>query len=692
MKKKLAKILPITKSGYDWKYCSIGGVTRVSIDTGEDIAHLGELDEKMWTVLSCPVKGLEFPERTLALMDSDGDGRIRVQEVVSAAQWLCRVLVDANLLRKGAAELPLSDINIEDADGKELRDMAKHILDTLDKKGGTLTIDDLDAYRKIVDERIHADFESRGPVAVELPYGEHSDALLAAVEALRDKINDHFLRCRLVRYDEGSAAVLDMSVERLGSISQNNLAVCGDELATYPLARADKEAVLHLDGSINPVWQAAVDALRKALADAKEESATLTENQWNTLCERLSVYAKSKAEATEQHQKELDEALAAELAVSTPIEKLLHLYRDFYRLLHNFVIMSDFYSTDYKAIFQAGKLYVDQRCCELCLRVADMSKHADTMAGLSGMYLIYCTCTSKVKNATMDVVAVLTDGDVDDLRVGKNALFYDRDGLDWDATIIKIVDNPISIRQAFWSPYRKFGNWVSEKITKSASEKESKQFEEMTSKADTATTNLAVKVEGGEAENKVNDKKAQMFDIAKFAGIFAAIGLALGAIGGVLVSVGGFVGDRWYNIILLIAAVVIIISGPSMFLAWLKLRKRNLGPVLNANGWAINSKILVNVRFGATLTGLAQYPKLVLDDPFAEKKTPAWKKWLWGIIAVAVVVFAILFFTKSLPWQKEAVDSEEDQAVEAVEEVVTDAPDADTADPLAENSEVSAAN
>ena len=52
----------IAKNGYDWKYSVVGGVTRVNIETGEDIAHLGELDQKLWTVLSCPVKGLEFDE------------------------------------------------------------------------------------------------------------------------------------------------------------------------------------------------------------------------------------------------------------------------------------------------------------------------------------------------------------------------------------------------------------------------------------------------------------------------------------------------------------------------------------------------------------------------------------------------------------------------------------------------------
>ena len=73
--------------GYPWKYCSLGGVVRVNITSGEDIAHLGELDQKLWTVLSCPTKDLAFDERTLQLIDADGDGRVRVQEVVAAAEW-----------------------------------------------------------------------------------------------------------------------------------------------------------------------------------------------------------------------------------------------------------------------------------------------------------------------------------------------------------------------------------------------------------------------------------------------------------------------------------------------------------------------------------------------------------------------------------------------------------------------------
>ena len=55
-----------------------------------------------------------------------------------------------------------------------------------------------------------------------------------------------------------------------------------------------------------------------------------------------------------------------------------------------------------------------------------------------------------------------------------------------------------------------------------------------------------------------------------------------------------------------ILAIILIISGPSMILAWLKLRKRNLGPILDANGWAVNAKVKINVPFGASLTRIGR--------------------------------------------------------------------------------------
>jgi hypothetical protein len=261
------------------------------------------------------------------------------------------------------------------------------------------------------------------------------------------------------------------------------------------------------------------------------------------------------------------------------------------------------------------------------------------MAPASGICLVYFDCFSKVKNEKMTIVAAFTDGDVDNLAIGRNALFYDNNGLDWDATVIKIIDNPISIRQAFWSPYRKMSNMISKQIEKIASAQDSKV---------THTSSEYI-----ENTPKLTDPatKTAPFDIAKFAGIFAAIGLAFGAIGSVLTSIiGGFLALVWWKIPLALAGIILIISCPSMILAWMKLRKRNLAPILDANGWAINARATINIAFGSSLTQIAKIPRnsrLDLNDPFHKKKNITIPIiFILSLILLALVIGYCFFFAK----------------------------------------------
>lgn len=667
----------ISKQGYDWKFSTVGGVTRVNIENGQDIAHLSELDQKLWTVLSCPVKGLEFDERTLALLDSDHDGKLRVHEVVAASQWLCKVLADMDYLVEGRDSITFGAIRHDTDEGKQVVEAAKMILGKLDVNKEEISLADVKAYMDVYEEKCKAEYSAGETEPYEPPYGEGSDAAEAAVNAVRQKIADWFMRCKLVQFDEDAAGALDVQVEKIAAISAGNLNDSVGEISAYPLARPRKEGLLPLAEGLNPAWQAPMAAVVAAVPELQGKDS-VSEEEWNAVVAKVDAYTAWKAAG----ETAMNEAIAAKLgehaAAIEPVERLLRYCRDYFRLLHNYVVFKDFYRRDDKflAVFQAGKLYIDQRCCDLCVKVTDMPRSTGT-AGKSGIYLLYCHCVAKSGGAQMDIVAALTDGEIGGLHEGKNAIFYDREGNDWDATITKIVDNPISVRQAFWSPYRKFGNWVTEKITKSASEKESKQFDEMTTKADSASTNLTAKPEDAAAEKK----PAAPFDIAKFAGIFAAIGLAFGAIGAALGMLGGFIVAKWYNVIILVAAVVLLISGPSMLLAWLKLRKRNLGPVLNANGWAINSDVKINTTFGKTLTSMAKYPKVVAKDPFADKKMPWWQKCLIWLGVLAVLFLLVFRLTQHRwVWQPkpvepvaEVVDSvaPEAEAVQATADTVT---------------------
>lgn len=689
MKPKITNLISSIKSGYNWQYCSLGGVTRVKIATGEDIAHLHELDQTMWTVLSCPVKGLELEERTLHLMDSDNDGKIRVDEVTAASQWLCQVLRDPNKLIEAPDTLTLADLNRDTEEGAKLYENAQEVLTFMGESSDTLSLKQLTDFVNAYDKELATNIEAaaKDSEGVDAPYGENTADAVAAVNALRDKMADYFMRCRFVQFHAESSAALDVDIEKVAALSQSNIATGTDEVAKYPIARPIANNVLPVNEGLNPAWAGAVAKVKSLVLDVDYPGKeSISEEEWNAILAKVDGYTKAVA----AHVKELTDGLnekAKEVHdLLQPIEKLLRLTRDFYRLLRNYVMMIDFYDQGQKAIFQAGKLYIDSRCCDLCMKVSDMGTQT-LQAPFSNMYLIYCKCTSRVKNETMDIVAAMTDGDVDNLKEGKNAIFYDVNGQDWDATVTKIIDNPISIRQAFWSPYKKFLNWITEKLSKSAAEKEAKNFDDMTAKADTATNSLT-DAANKEGENKQKEKK-QPFDIAKFAGIFAAIGMAVGYIFGALSGLfKSFFGNPW-TILLFFILVILFISGPSMFLAWLKLRKRDLSPVLNANGWAINSKIVVNVKFGATLTNLAKYPKLVLEDPFADKKMPKWKRWTITGVVILAILFVFMFFTNRLEPLGMRYDKEKfkttfvgkmifgvtDAAKDAVASIATDAAD-----------------
>ena len=729
-------------NGYPWKFCSLGGVVRVNITSGEDIAHLGELDQKLWTVLSCPTKDLEFDEQTLKLIDADGDGRVRVHEVVAAAQWLTSVVKDRDAILKGDRVLKLDGINTDCEAGQKLLASAKHILQNLGLDKDEISVEDasdsvaifkdtkfngdgiitpvstddeaLKALIATIAQKAGSDTDRSGEAGVTaahieafyaaladyaawqdaaeadkkniFPYGENTAAALGACEAIRDKVADYFMRCKLIRFDGDVAAAVDVSADRLGAISDKNLATQSEEISTYPLARPTQEVVLPFD-AINPAWQAQFDAVKALVLDVDFPKAKgITEAQWAEVLAKFGPYrawmADKKGESVEElgigevrallkadRKAELlalveaDKALEAESQSIDDVKKLMLYYRDFAKLLRNYVIFTDFYGRreGSRGMFEVGRLFIDERCCDLCIRISDMGAHAD-MPKLSGAFLLYCKCTSKVKGETMDIVAVMTDGKTSDLRPGKNGIFYDLDGGDWDAVITKVVENPLSVKEAFWAPYRKVARFVSDKIDKSAADKDA-----------AALSKLQTTADAGPAGAK------QPFDISKFAGIGAAIGLALAGIAGAIGLIGSAVkGMSWWQWLVLIAAVMLIISGPSCFIAWRKLRKRNLGPVLNANGWAINSKVLVNILFGKMLTSVAKYPKLKLDDPYA-KRTPWWRKCLYWLIGLLVVAFGVCYFTNNLKW----MGIERKPKAEPVEQVEEAAPAAEAAAPEA---------
>lgn len=481
---------------------------------------------------------------------------------------------------------------------------------------------------------------SRAEASAEvLPLGEATAAAADALAAVRDKVDDWFTRSRLAAFDPRAIAPLNREEEEYAAVASKLLSPTGEEVASFPLAAVTPAGELPLREGINPAWEERIATLRdvtiEPLLGPRE---TLSLEAWREVKARLAPYEEwsrsnggaaveelgiarvrellaSDAQRRIEALIERDEALAPEADGIEMVEKLLRFKRDLYRLVCNFVSFTDFY-TKGDAIFQAGTLYLDQRSCELCIQVADPEAHA-RLATSSKMFLAYCACRRKSDGKQMYIAAAFTAGDSLDLVVGRNGIFYDRKGDDWDATIVKLVEHPIGIAEAFWLPYRRVGRLVGEQIERFAEARDQKLQERTVEGIETTAQQLA----GADAK-----PSAPVFDAARFAGVFAAVGLALGAIGSTLAAVtAGFLGLVWWQMPLVIAGAVLVVSGPSTLIAWLKLRNRSLGPLLDANGWAVNARATLNIPFGASLTAVAQLPRDAerrRRDPYAPR--PSW--------------------------------------------------------------------
>ena len=79
---------------HTWKFFRAGGFDQVRLDSATELLAIGELDQKLWVALSCPVKGIEFDARTLQLIDSDADGQVRAPELIAAVKWAGERLKD----------------------------------------------------------------------------------------------------------------------------------------------------------------------------------------------------------------------------------------------------------------------------------------------------------------------------------------------------------------------------------------------------------------------------------------------------------------------------------------------------------------------------------------------------------------------------------------------------------------------
>ncbi|MCH5291172.1 MAG: hypothetical protein J1D88_05340 [Treponema sp.] len=709
------KATTINTSGHVWHFIQTGGLVQLQITSIDDILNLDKLDPKLWIALTCPVKGLEFSEETLSLLDTDKNGRVRVPEILEAVSFIKKyfkrpdvimsegdsIPIDAlsdelfacghsphdsaisvlNIVEKpDATSISLDDVSVQEklfspsvfnGDGVLPPDAAKDdlsvsvIKDIIACTGGA---DDISGVKGVTREQFASFFndlraikewrENAQSNASEIFFLKYeTDAAASAYMKVRDKINDYYLRCSIDYYNNDVAAVLRKKEEEVFT-EENELVP--EQLALLPLARASADGTLSLGEAVNPAWRADMDAFSAGVVAALfgKEKSSLSESEWRKIEADFAPYmawyaARPENSAGNLSLERMYEILASDaetliaayldeeekhppIALATlDLRKMILFRRDFVRLLKNFVSFEHFYGSEECAIFQCGTLYIDGRSCELCFKVTDAAKHA-SMSPLSQCYLLYCTCTRPENAETMSIAAMVSAGSRDNLIVGRNGLFIDRQGRDWDATITKIVENPISIREAFWSPYKKLARMVQERAAKAAATAENKVTAQMSS---------AVEKPDQAIPNQTAESAKKMFDV----GTIAALGVAISGFAAVISSILALIFKQWWMPPVFIIGLLLIISLPSMILAWMKLRQRNIAPILDASGWAVNGNVKINIPLGTLLTQTGSRPKgskLNGFDPYAQKSFPV-KRVILCVILLAAVVGAVVLVVKS---------------------------------------------
>ncbi len=694
-----------SQPGHAWKFFRTGGLDQVSLETGADVLALDQLDQKLWVALSCPVRGLEIDEKTLAMIDTDGDGRVGAPDVIAAVKWAASRLKDPGDVLRGGDRLPLSAINAETEAGRILLGSARQILASLARSdAGSITVAEAtDTAKVLAANPINGDgiippestdspemqaiikdimasigsssrgtgssgvtagaigeffsqlaafvewTELSGTQAIAV-LGDGTDAACGALRAVRAKVEDYFARCRLVAYDPRALPALNRSEADYVGLASKDLGMSVEEVRGFPLARVGAGQPLPLTEGLNPSWAPEMAALReKAVAPVFGPGKTsLSAEEWSALNAKFAAFeswlAGKTGGAVEKvgfaRAKQIlagggraalaelvakDRALEPEFNAIGDVERLARFYRDLRTLLRNFVNFADFYSPGHFAAFQAGTLFLDSRSTELCIRVDG----ASPLAAMSRAYIAYCAC-SRADGSKMTIAACFTQGDGEYLFVGRNGVFYDRQGRLWYAVVTGIVDNPISIREAFWSPYKKLIRMIDQMVARRAADADARESAHLETAAVTAANADRAKPE------------PKRFDLALITGI----GVAIGSIGTFIAALfTKFVDLPAWQLPLVVVGLVLVISLPSMLIAALKLRQRTLGPILEGTGWAINGRVKINIAFGAALTRLATLPPGAtrsLEDPYSDGSAVRRRRLVAGFVAIVVIVSLVL--------------------------------------------------
>ena len=483
--------------------------------------------------------------------------------------------------------------------------------------------------------------ESHSPV---MPLGANTPGIYAVFERHADKIDLFFALCDAIAFEprtEPNLAGKDAELQSRDFDKIEDLNAC---LAGIPIARPTPEGTLPLsDWSINPVFRLWIGELKEqvlkpVLGNVPE---VLTPQDWQRVKAMLAPYAAYLTEKkgacvealpsdklvayrdgpalTGAHELvAADRAVAAVRAGVLDLERLLLYHRYFLRFANNFVSFSELYDVADRAMFERGSAVIDGRWFNFAVEVDNVAQHV-AIAKTSNIFTLYLDVTGKPDGAKFCVAVPATSGTKGNLVVGKRGIFFDTNGKDYDARVIQVIENPISIREALTAQFTRLWNFVIGKIEAMSGSSE----KELQKNADALLKDPMPAAEGA-AGGMPGGTAGLLMGVSVSA---AAIGSAFAFITKTMTSMS----RHQVGLGLLGAAAVVVV--PVSLIAIIKLRRQDLSALLEGCGWAVNTRM----RFDR-----AQRRQFTRREPYPEEATGTPRKRWCTMLILAAVALAIL--------------------------------------------------
>ena len=437
-----------------------------------------------------------------------------------------------------------------------------------------------------------------------LPLHEQTAGAYAIFNEIKPKIDEFFKLCSLKRYNK----VLERTSKEEAYKNEDSSTEeeAEETLKKAPIAPLNVNKELKLDGEINPAYKNILGSLRTKVLDEflARPVISLIEGDWLKVCDifkpyedwiaaqkgievkiiddsQLRYYLKGDLANKLEDLISEDKALGEKLKVRHKLEEIVILQKEILDFCNNFVSFPNLYDPDHRAMFEAGYLIIDGRIFNFNIRIKDVKEHSKSAVS-SGIYIMYLEVTGSQKDKTFYICTPVTSRRLGLLGLNKRGVLFDLNGKQWDARVVKVLNNPVSLTEATLAPFKKLTQLLIDAVDKISSNTE-KHFEKQIGSASQDLQKNLTEAPGKLHKPKEGNPNAARDIMLTGSVTFAALGSSFAYISSTFSSM------KWEQRLAAFSVGILAIIVPVILVAAIKLYRRNISSILEASGWAINA-------------------------------------------------------------------------------------------------------